>query len=410
MNVECYKLGDLCSITSSKRIFAHQYVSKGIPFYRSKEIIEKSEKKEISEPLYISEDVYNEIKDKFGVPQKGDMLLTSVGTLGIPYVVDDEKFYFKDGNLTWFKKFSEQLNSKYLYYWLKSKFGYDSLIARAIGASQGALTIDILKKYKVLIPNIQCQNKIVDILSKYDLLIENNNSKIKNLEDLAKQLYKEWFVHFRFPGYGNVDFYEGIPTIWKYEKIGDIMTFDRGISYSSEEIDCDEGLNLINLKNIQSFGGFRRSGTKKYNGKYKKSQVVKENDLIMGVTDMTQERRTVGSVALIPDMKGISVISADLVKVNSDIDNVFLYTMFRFGNISKYLSQFGNGANVIHLKPDTIKNKKILVPDSDTIKAFTDMIKPIIAQLNNLNNQNDNLTEQRDLLLPRLMSGKLELK
>lgn len=293
------------------------------------------------------------------------------------------------------------ITTEYLYYAINSCYNKTGFYERH-------------SKYlaRTLIPilSLKLQQKFVDYIKTYDDLIENNERQIQILEEMAEKLYKEWFVHFRFSGYENVDFYEGIPTIWKYEKIGDIMTFDRGISYSSEEIDCDEGLNLINLKNIQSFGGFRRDGTKKYNGKYKTSQVVKENDLIMGVTDMTQERRTVGSVALIPDMKGISVISADLVKVNSDIDNVFLYTMFRFGNISKYLSQFGNGANVIHLKPDTIKNKKILVPDSDTIKAFTDIIKPIIAQLNNLNNQNDNLTEQRDLLLPRLMSGKLELK
>ena len=93
--MEYVKLGDYCDITSSKRVFASQYVSEGIPFYRSREIIEKKEMKNISEPLFISEELYNSFKDNFGVPQKGDILLTSVGTLGIPYVVQDEEFYFK---------------------------------------------------------------------------------------------------------------------------------------------------------------------------------------------------------------------------------------------------------------------------------------------------------------------------
>ena len=86
-NMEYEKLGDYCDITSSKRVFANQYVSDGIPFYRSREIIEKKESKDISEPLFISKELYDTFKHKFGVPQQGDLLLTSVGTLGIPYIV-----------------------------------------------------------------------------------------------------------------------------------------------------------------------------------------------------------------------------------------------------------------------------------------------------------------------------------
>ncbi len=80
-------IGDYCEITSSKRIFYSEYTETGVPFYRSKEIIEKSQGQEISEPLYISIDKYGEIKSKFGVPSTGDMLLTSVGTIGVPYIV-----------------------------------------------------------------------------------------------------------------------------------------------------------------------------------------------------------------------------------------------------------------------------------------------------------------------------------
>ena len=147
--MEYVRLGHYCTITSSKRIFAHQYVDSGIPFYRSKEIIEKTDDRAISEPLYISNDVFNLIREKFGVPHAGDILLTSVGTLGIPYIVKEETFYFKDGNLTWLKDFSADLLPKYLYYWLSSSFGKQSLIQLAIGSSQPALTIEILKKYKI---------------------------------------------------------------------------------------------------------------------------------------------------------------------------------------------------------------------------------------------------------------------
>lgn len=395
--MEYVKLGDYCIITSSKRIFANQYVSKGVPFFRSKEIIEKNNSQNISEPLYISTDVYNEIKNKFGVPQIGDVLLTSVGTLGIPYLVKEESFYFKDGNLTWMKDFSKKLSSKYLYYWLSSSFGRISLLQRAIGSSQPAITIEILKKYKIILPSINTQHRIASILSAYDNLIENNNKRIRLLEQMAENLYKVWFSYHR------------IKPISSEISLTDIVSITRGLSYSSEEIDCDEGNDLINLKNIQAYGGFRLDGTKKYSGKHKKEQIVIEGDLVMGVTDMTQDRRTVGSVALIPNTINLSVISADLIKLTSTIDNVFLYAMFRWGGVSKYISQFANGANVLHLRPQALKNVKILLPSNVFIDKYVSIVKPMIATINKLNTENEQLSRQRDLLLPRLMSGKLEV-
>lgn len=396
--MECVKLGDYCDITSSKRVFANQYVEKGVPFYRSREIIEKKEMADISEPLFISEELYETFRKKFGVPIEGDLLLTSVGTLGIPYIVKNERFYFKDGNLTWMKNFKKELSSKYLYYWLNSKFGKESLINRAIGSSQAALTIAILKKYKIFLPTLRNQNQIVDILSAYDNLIENNNKRIKILEQMAENLYKEWFT------------YEKIKDISKEVRLKDIISIIRGVSYTTEEIETEEGTNLVNLKNIQAYGGFRRDGLKLYAGKYKKEQIVSCGDLIMGVTDMTQDRRTVGYVALVPQVEGISVISADLIRISSPIQNVFLYAMFKYGKVSKYISQFANGANVLHLKPQTILGIKILLPQQTLIDKYVNIASEFFNKIEYLSQMNGNLTKQRDMLLPRLMSGKLEVK
>jgi len=124
-----FKLGEVAEITSSKRIFYSDYVHQGVPFWRSKEIIEQFNKKTISTELFISITKYNEIKENFGGPQANDILLTSVGTLGIPYLVkNSDCFYFKDGNLTWIRNIKTQaLNPKYLFLWLGSQQGRDSL-------------------------------------------------------------------------------------------------------------------------------------------------------------------------------------------------------------------------------------------------------------------------------------------
>src|SRR4030095_9006190 len=113
-----HKLGDIADITSSKRIFLSDYVAAGVPFYRSKEIIEKANGVEISSELFITKEKYFEIKKRFGSPNDGDLLIAAVGErAGIPYCVkNDGDFYFKDGNLIWFKDFNKEIDSKYLYY------------------------------------------------------------------------------------------------------------------------------------------------------------------------------------------------------------------------------------------------------------------------------------------------------
>lgn len=294
----------------------------------------------------------------------------------------------------------------YLYYYLKANLSYIKLFGS--GATFPEISAKTMNKIRVsIISNVEKQISIAKTLLCYDSLIEVNNKGIKTLEQMAENLYKEWFVRFRFPGHENTEFENGIPKGWNYFKFSTVYKTIRGVSYTSEEIDCDTGENLINLKNIKAFGGFRKDGTKKYCGRFKQEQVVRKNDLVMGVTDMTQDRRTVGSVALVPDIEG--VISADLILLKSSLSNIFSYYLIKAGGYSRLFSEFGNGANVIHLKPGQINNQKILIPSVDTINQFVKIVDKIINQINALEQKNDNLSKQRDLLLPRLMSGKLEV-
>ncbi len=300
-----------------------------------------------------------------------------------------------------------KVDKMFLYYYLQ--YATPMWLGGTNGTTMVHITKTNMEKKKVFIPSSVSEQKLIaSVLTKYDELIENNENRIKCLEEMANSLYKEWFIRFRFPGHEITRMDNGIPFGWEHKKFSNLYDFSRGVSYSTEEIECEDGINLINLKNIASFGGFRRDGTKKYDGKYKKDQVVKYKDLVMGVTDMTQDRRTVGAVALVPDISG--VISADLIKLNSSLDNVFSYCLFKYGFYSKLVSQFGNGANVIHLKPSSIKNQKILIPTKDIIEKFVSLVTPTIDEIEKLNSQNDILLKQRDALLPRLMSGKLSVE
>ncbi|HOE42997.1 MAG TPA: restriction endonuclease subunit S, partial [Rhodoferax sp.] len=190
-------LGDLLEITSSKRIHMADYVPSGIPFYRSKEVIERAKGNNISTELFISHKQFDLIKQKFGSPRDGDILLTSVGTLGVPYVVrGDGDFYFKDGNLTWMRNFSKEISPQFLYYWLTSPQIQQKLDEVSIGSTQKALTISALKALQIPLPTRATQDGIVEILGaisdRITLLRETNAT----LEAIAQALFKSWFVDF----------------------------------------------------------------------------------------------------------------------------------------------------------------------------------------------------------------------
>lgn len=229
MSWEKIKIGDHCTVTSSKRFHLSDRSDSGIPFYCSKEIIQKVQGQEITECDYIREEAYEAVKQKFGVPQNGDLLITTRGTYGIPYIYQsDDEFYFADGNLTWLKDFDEKLLPSFLYYWVRSYEGQMKIDAIAKGTAQKAVPIASIKDLELLVPNIDTQETIVDVLSTYDSLISNNQKQIKLLEEAAQRLYKEWFVDLRFPGYEDVEIVDGIPEGWAEGTLGDIAFFKRG--------------------------------------------------------------------------------------------------------------------------------------------------------------------------------------
>jgi len=217
-------LGEVAEITSSKRIFAEEYLTEGIPFYRGKEIIEKYNGNEVSTELFISQEKYNEIREKFGVPQAGELLLTSVGTLGVPYLVNErEEFYFKDGNITWFKNF-RNIENIFLYYWIASDLGKEQLAKHTIGSTQQALTIAGLKSIPILLPLPPEQKAIAAILSSFDDKIELLRRQNKTLESIAQTTFKEWFINFEVNGKKlKINSKTNLPEGWRIGSLPDVI-------------------------------------------------------------------------------------------------------------------------------------------------------------------------------------------
>lgn len=182
------RLENILSVKSSKRIYYKEYVDFGVPFYRSKEIIELSKGATCSSELYITEERFNEIDSQFGSPKMGDILLTSVGTLGISYRVrKNDKFYFKDGNLTWFSDFDD-LPSSIIFCWLNSEVGKESLNNITIGSTQAALTISGLRNIKIKIPPVRIIQDSGEKIEPLYNKVESNQYQIRTLEKLRDTL------------------------------------------------------------------------------------------------------------------------------------------------------------------------------------------------------------------------------
>lgn len=175
------KLEEVADVTSSKRIFQGEYVSSGIPFYRTKEIVELSQDKPITLELFISEKKFEEIKEKFDIPQKGEILVSAVGTIGVSWVIsDDRKFYFKDGNLLWIKNL-KNIAPNFLKQVLDHTFSL-RLNEYIFGAAYKALTIEKFKQIEIPLPDLETQQRIITQIEREQSLVKANNQLIEIYE------------------------------------------------------------------------------------------------------------------------------------------------------------------------------------------------------------------------------------
>lgn len=241
----------------------------------------------------------------------------------------------------------------YFYYFASPISPIKSIISQGV---QAGIRASDLAGLVVDWPDIDTQNRIAGILSKYDDLIENNQKQIRLLEEVAERLYKEWFVNLRFPGYEECEVVEDTPVGWS--KVGFFDEFDyvRGKSYTSKDLAEDGGVLMVNLKNIKAWGGYKRNVEKHYIGSYKDNQLLQAGDIVMAVTDMTQERRLVGHCARVPKFCEKIVFSMDLIKlIPLNISSDFAYSILRYDKYGKSISLLANGVNVLHLKPDALR-------------------------------------------------------
>jgi type I restriction enzyme S subunit len=379
-------IGDHCTVTSSKRFHLSERSDEGVPFYCSKEIIQKVNGVEIGDCDYIREELYEQVKREFGVPEAGDLLITTRGTYGVPYIYqENDRFYFADGNLTWLKDFDNDLIAEYLYYWVRSYEGQKKIDAIAKGTAQKAVPIAGIKTLQLALPPVREQKKIVNILLQYDDLIENNHKQIKLLEEAAQRLYKEWFVDLRFPGYENTEIDNGIPTGWHMGTLGEIVEFRRGKTITKAQV--KEGYVPVVAGGLEPAYYHNEANTKA------PVITVSGSGANAGFSRMYHED-VFASDCSFADILGTKCIS-------------FVYCFLK---ANKYqLDALQKGSAQPHVYAKDINAMEMLIPHSELIAHYCAKVDVLFKKIGVLQKQMAAASEARERLLPKLMSGEIEL-
>lgn len=401
------RLGDLCTFVS--RGITPQYVEEGIPVINQKCIRDNTVNLSLCRFTNSAQKINNE---KF--VQYGDILINSTGTGTLGRVAIYKHHLERisaDGHVTILHT-THDVDPFYLGYYLHSVEPLIENLGRG-STNQLELSPSDLKRIKIILPSLPVQKRIADILSTYDDLIENNNRRIALLEKAAQELYKEWFVRFRFPGYKTAKFENGLPQGWEYIRLGraiEIIDGDRGVNYPKQEEFYEAGECLfLNAGNVTK-NGFDFSSCS-YITK-EKDQVLRKGKLQTGDVVLTT-RGTVGNVAFLNEtltFAPMRINSGMVILRNLGIVSPeYIYTALRHESLQKAMMMYASGSAQPQLPIKDMRRIKIINPDDVTMEKFTGFVSPIYKQISSLIMKNQTISKQRDLLLPRLMSGKLEV-
>ncbi len=291
---------------------------------------------------------------------------------------------------------NNDFDNTYLFYALRANQFSTYCALRGQGAAnQASITLDTIFRFKFKVHNFAEQKRIADILSAYDNLIENNNKRIHLLEQMAENFYKEWFVRFRFPGYEDVDFENGIPKGWKIVRLSDIADIIMGQSPESENYNTNcKGLPFH--QGVGSYGDFYLIDDV-YSTKG--NRIAEANSIIFSV------RAPVGRINITLNK---IILGRGVAGINSILGyNAYLLWMLK--NQFQQEDIIGNGSIFASVTKKELFGFKILMPNENLMQKFDSIASGIESEMRKISLINSNLKKQRDMLLPRLMSGKLEV-
>ncbi len=393
------KLSECCQSISDGDHQAPPKSNKGIPFVTISNI--KDNSFDFTNCMHVPQSYYDNLLAK-RKPQKGDILYSAVGSFGIPVLMKENVKFTFQRHIAILRPNPHIVEPAYMYYSMLSKAFFLQADAAAIGAAQRTISLSSLQNLTINLPDLPTQRRIASILSAYDDLIENNRRQIKLLEEAAQRLYREWFVELCFPGHEGVKVVDGVPEGWMKGTVDNIVKLLSGYPFKSSEYVSSGKYRLITIKNVKD-GEFSPDNVDYIDqlpDKVPSHCILTEGDILLSLT---------GNIGRVCIVNGYNYLLNQRVAKLQTLHPAYAYCMFRSKEMLNKMTALSNGVAQQNLSPIRAEKIRILIPSSNLLFQFKNIVEPIISQIILLNNQITFACEARDRLLPELMDGEIEV-
>ena len=396
MELKRYKLGEIGEIRMCKRILKEETNSVGgVPFFKIGTFGGQAD-------VFITKEKFEEYKNAYSYPKKGDVLISAAGTIGRTVVFDGKDAYFQDSNIVWIENDESKVLNEYLFYCYKNIRWTTS-----VGSTILRLYNDDIRNTDIIVPPLPEQKKIASVLSALDDKIALNKKMNQKLEAMAKRLYDYWFVQYDFPDKNdrpykttggpmtyNPTLKREIPVGWDDGVLSNIANITMGQSPDGASYN-EDGEGMIFYQGSTDFG-MRFPTVRQYTTA--PTRFAKKGDILMSV------RAPVGAVNIANTDccigRGLSALNS---KLGSLSHLYFLIDVFKktFENKNTVGTTFGS------ITKDELYTLPVVIPDKSVIEQFEKMAKPIFDRQMKLGEESNRLTKLRDKLLPLLMNGQV---
>lgn len=383
MKWEKVRLEDCCYSISDGDHQPPPKAQQGIPFVTISNINSMNQL-DFSDTMFVPKEYYRSLDEKRKV-RKGDVLYSVVGSFGIPVLIKEERPFVFQRHIAILRPKEDIVDSGFLFYTMLSRDFYAKADAVAIGAAQRTVSLGSLRNIKIDVPSLESQKHIADILSAYDDLIENNQKQIKLLEEAAQRLYKEWFVDLRFPGHENTKIVDGVPEGWIKEEIGKIIKK----VHRTKQIVASEYKDEGSVPIVDQSRAFVAGYT---------NDLEARVDFGIPIIVFGDHTRIVKLIQF-PFAKGADgtqLIISDCLEMPQRL----LYCSIMNVDLSNY-------HYARHFK--YLKEEKIMIPTVKVANEFENNVTGIFSKIQNCRDEIIRCQKTRDLLLPKLMSGEVEV-
>lgn len=384
---------------------AREYVPDGIPFLRSQNIAPF--RIDLGNVKYITPEFHQQLKKSALRP--GDVAVVRTGYPGTAAVIPSSLAIANCADLVIIKP-SEKIDPWFLASLFNSVWGKGAVAGNLVGVAQQHFNVGAAKNLRIFLPPIEAQRRIASILSTYDDLIENNTRRIEILEEMARRLYEEWFVRFRFPGHEKATFVESkagrVPADWELQTVSGTFDILGGGTPSKKEPAYweDGSINWYSPTDLTKAGtAFMEASCSKINELGLKKSSAR---LFPAFSVMMTSRATLGVIAI--NTTPACTNQGFITCLPNERFPLYLLSNWLRNNVEKFIS-LGTGATFKEITKGTFKSIQLLLPSQNLASKFQESVEPMMDMVLRLQRKNANLCTQRDLLLPKLISGQIDV-